>query len=161
MPYVAPTPADLKARFPKFVGVDEAIIATALVEAARLVDESWPEADFALGRMLYAAHVLTLDGHGAGTEAQLNAEGVGDFQSIRLGSLSLSRFAKDSGGSSGSAFLDMLKATTFGQRFWALALTAVGAGPISTGDKTALPVHANARDTSNLPGFARTWPGNG
>lgn len=161
MARVAPTRADLKARFPKFAGVDDAIIDAALAEAARLVDDSWPEADYAPGRLLYAAHVLTLDGFGEGTEAQLNAEGVGDFQSIRLGSLSLSRFSKDAATQTGSATLDVWNSTTYGKRFYALALTAVGAGPISTGDKTTLAAHPNARDVSRLPGLGARWPGNG
>lgn len=161
MSYTPPNPSDLKARFPRFSAVDDAVIQQALDEAARLVDVSWPEGDFSLGRMLYAAHVLTTDGFGEGTEAQLNAEGVGDFQSIKLGSLSLTRFSKDAKSLTGNAFLDQLGATTYGQRFLALAARAVGAGPIVANGGIDLGTSPNARDVLNLPGLASGWRGNG
>lgn len=162
MSYVPPTPADLEERFPRFDGVSSTILQGALDEAARLVDETWPEGDRSMGLMLYAAHTLTLDGVGTGTEAQLNAEGVGDFQSIKLGSLSLTRFAKESGDNkSGSALLDDLQTTTYGKRFIALASRFLGGG-LTTGDATALSgTSPYARDVPRLPGLGSGWPGNG
>lgn len=160
MAFLAPTPADLKARFPRFDAATDPQAQGALDEAARMTDDGWPEADHFLGMMLYAAHVLTLDGVGAGTEAQLNAEGVGDFQSIKLGSLSLSRFSKAEA-SKGSVVLDDLMKTTFGQRFYALA-ARFGGGPVTTGDASALSgASPYARDIPRLPGLASRWPGNG
>lgn len=161
MAYTPPSPADFKARFPRFAAVNDAVIQQGLDEAARYVDKSWPEADFALGRMLYAAHVLTTDGFGEGTEAQLNAEGVGDFQSIKLGSLSLTRFSKDAKAMTGNAFLDQLQSTTYGQRFLALAAVAVGGGPLVANGGIDAGTNPNARDVPNLPGLASGWQGNG
>jgi len=160
MAYSPPTPAQMKARFPKFAAVDESVLQQGLDEAARVVDESWPEGDFAMGRMLYAAHVLTLDGIGAGTEAQLNAEGVGNFQSIKLGSLSLSQFDKSDASRTGNAFLDGLNSTTYGQRFLAIAARFAG-GPLVTGGGADALTNPNARDVPRLPGLASAWQGNG
>lgn len=161
MAWTAPLPSDVKTRWPRFEGVGDPVVQGALDEAARFVDDSWPEADRSLGLMLYAAHVLTLDGQGSGTEAQLNAEGVGDFQSIKLGSLSLTRFGKDSSSKTGSATLDDLKTTTFGIRFLALASRFSG-GPLTTGDPSSLlGTNPNARDVPRLPGFLSAWQGNG
>lgn len=160
MAYSPPTPAQMKARFPKFAAVDDSVLQQGLDEAARVVDETWPEDDFAMGRMLYAAHVLTLDGFGEGTEAQLNAEGVGDFQSIKLGTLSLSRFEKGAASKTGNAFLDGLNSTTYGQRFLAIAARFAG-GPIVAGGCAGGVTHPNARDVPRLPGLAGAWPGNG
>lgn len=159
MTHVPPTPDDLKTRFPKFAGVTSSVIQGALDEAARVVDDTWQEDDFRLGRMLYAAHVMTTDGHGEGTEAQLNAEGVGNFQSIKLGSLSLSQFDRDTASRTGNAFLDQFERTTFGQRFLALA-ARYGGGPIIVNGGEACVTHPAARDV-RLPGFLRRHQGNG
>lgn len=109
MAYVVPTIADFKARFPRFAAVSDAVVQSALDEAALAVDDTWAsQADFTLGRLLYAAHVLTLDGQGTSTEAQLAG-----FNSIKMGSLSLT-LEKRSGDSSA------LEATSYGRRFLAL-----------------------------------------
>ena len=161
MAWTAPLPADIKTRWPRFADVADPTIQGALDEAARMVGSEWPEEDRTLGMMLSAAHVLTQDGQGSGTEAQLNAEGVGDFQSIKLGSLSLSRFSKDASSRSGSFTLDDLMQTTFGQRFLALAARFIG-GPLSTGDPTSVAgISPNARDVPRLPGLGVAWQGNG
>jgi hypothetical protein len=131
MAYVIPTPAMVKVRFPRFEGVADGTIQYALDRAAREVDETWTEGDFTEARMLYAAHQLTIDGLGTGTEAQLLAEGVGDFQKIELGSLKLTRFDKSS--SSNSDVPADLARTTFGASFYSLALRNVGAGPMVLG----------------------------
>lgn len=162
MAWTAPTPADVKARWVRFAPVADATIQRALDASTRLVDHTWQDDDRTEGMMLYAAHDLTLDGQGGGTEAQLNAEGVGDFQSIKLGSLSLTRFGRDASSKSGSATLDVFNSTTFGQRFLALASRFLGGG-LSTGDASALAggVSPYARDVPYLPGLGSVWPGNG
>ena len=100
MAYTAPTAADLKARFPAFAAVDDAVVDAALAEAGQRVDEGWLEADFATARLLYAAHVLTMDGQGASTET-----GMAGVKRIKVGPLELER---DPGG---------LTATSYGARF--------------------------------------------
>lgn len=95
MAYTVPTAADLKARFPTFAAVADSIVTTALAEAAVLVDDSWSsQEDFTLARLLYAAHTLTLDGHGSGAEAAMAAEGTLGFQTIKSGELTLIRGSK-------------------------------------------------------------------
>ncbi|WP_225768513.1 DUF4054 domain-containing protein [Inquilinus sp. Marseille-Q2685] len=85
-----PAPADLKARFPGFATVADAIVQAALDEAALQVGETWAsEADARLGRLLLAAHVLTLDGQGSGAEAA--AAAAGGFRRMRSGALELER----------------------------------------------------------------------
>lgn len=151
MAYVAPTPADMKARFPRFVAVPDNIVQQALNEAARQVDETWTEGDFAMGRMLYAAHVMTLDGLGAGTEAELLAEGVEAFQEIKLGSLQLKRFDKDSR-TNGNDYLDLLASTSYGRRFLATLKQNAG-GPVMASGGSAQPSSHLARDWPTLPGL--------
>jgi hypothetical protein len=105
-----PTLAELKARFPDFAAVDDAVIQAALDEAGLQVDGSWAgEADIRLGRLLLAAHVLTLDGQGGGAEAA--AVAGGGFRRVRSGALELERF--DPGGDGPSS----LGSTGYGRRF--------------------------------------------
>lgn len=120
MAFTAPTAADLKARFPAFVDVAAATIDIALGDAALMVDDSWTsQADFTLGRLLYAAHVLTLDGHGSGAEAQAASSGALGFRRMKSGPLDLERFSPNAGGSAGGS-LNQLELTTYGVRFKAL-----------------------------------------
>lgn len=85
MAHVPPTPADFKAKFPALASLPDATIQLALSEAAGRVDETWPEADFAPGRLYLAAHILTRDGHGPQAQAAaLQAQGVKSFKSGTL-----------------------------------------------------------------------------
>jgi hypothetical protein len=120
MAYTAPTAADLKSRFPAFAAVADDTITAALNDAARMVDETWTEADFAPARMLYAAHVMTLDGVGKTTEAQLQG-----FSKLSIGPLSLERATQD-------AQPGELKSTSFGRSFIELRRRNRG-GPRVTG----------------------------
>lgn len=120
MAYTAPTAADLKSRFPAFVNVADATVDIALGDAALMVDDSWnSQEDFTLGRLLYAAHVLTLDGHGSGAEAQAASAGTLGFRSMKSGHLTLERFSSRSGGPAGGR-INALELTTYGVRFKAL-----------------------------------------
>ncbi len=86
-----PTSTDLTTRFPAFADVDPTVLDHTLAEAAIRVDPSWTPGDYPLGVLLYAAHVLTLDGFGTGAEAALAAAGALGFQIMRSGSLHLER----------------------------------------------------------------------
>lgn len=112
-----PTSSDLTTRFPAFAGVPPATLIAALAEAATRVDTRWTAGDYPLGIMLYAAHVLTLDGLGSGAEASLAAAGALGFQSMRTGSLQLERNAEPESRSAGRSDLER---TSYGRRFLAL-----------------------------------------
>jgi hypothetical protein len=118
--YTAPTEAQFLARFPRFADVDPGAIGIALTEAEGMVDETWAAADFAMGRMLWAAHVLTLDGLGTGAEAQAAAAGTAGFKVMKSGALSLERFE---GSKTGAA------STSYGQRWLDMARRNRG-GPV-------------------------------
>jgi hypothetical protein len=110
---VPPTPSDFTTRFPAFASIDPTVLAAALAEAGTRVDASWTPGDYPLGVMLYAAHVLTLDGQGSGAEAALGAAGALGFTTLRAGTLHAERAAPAKGESS-------LADTTYGRRFLAL-----------------------------------------
>lgn len=56
MAYAEPTPSDLKARYPAFVGVDDVVIQYWLDDSARYVDQSWMEQDYGPALIAVAAH---------------------------------------------------------------------------------------------------------
>lgn len=125
MAYTAPTEADLRARFPAFCDVQNDPITAALSDAALMVDDTWvSQEDFTAGRLLYAAHILTLDGHGSGAEAEQAKAGALQFTEMRSGALTLKRADMATSGG------DTLSLTTFGRRFLEI-LHRNRAGPIA------------------------------
>ena len=96
MAFVAPTAADIKARFPEFAAVADATIDSVLAETG-FIDARWIEDDRRPAIMYYVAHQLVMSGQGSSANAKLQA--VGDFSRIKSGDLEVSR----SGGSSGSS----------------------------------------------------------
>lgn len=141
MPYIDPTAANLKSRFPAFAAVADSVVSQTITEAKRFVDETWNEDDYQIAIMLGAAHIMTLDGLGTGAQSQVYAQGMAGYQSIRSGALSLSRGSSSS--SSGSA--SNWSATTYGQRFLAYLKMNRG-GPLVTGGECA-GVSPYAKDT--------------
>ena len=114
---LSPTASDLTARFPAFAGVPTDTLNAVLAEAATRVDDTWTAGDYPLGVMLYAAHVLTLDGFGTGAEAALAAAGALNFESLQAGSL---RVGQQPLPRNQTASRFILQQTTYGRRFLAL-----------------------------------------
>lgn len=123
MAYTDADADDLQTAFPRFAAVEDETVEFWLTRARRHVDESWTEGDYAMGQMLMAAHLMTLNGLGTGAEAEMAAAGVSDFKSVRSGAFSFTRGDGDSGVASGS-----LGSTSYGRQFAALARLNVG-GP--------------------------------
>lgn len=84
MPYIDPTPADIKADFPQFAAVDDAVIQRVIDRNVQWVDESWFETDYTWARELLTAHFLTLSGQGTGQDAETAVSGVSRFKSGTL-----------------------------------------------------------------------------
>lgn len=114
MPRTLPTATEFKARFPVFNSVLDANVTTALLEASRMVSESWEEADYDLGAMLYAAHILTLDGFSSSSSSEMQG-----FRRVRVGPVELEATAE-------SASFGELRSTQYGIRFEALRRRLVG-----------------------------------
>lgn len=115
MAYTPASASDLKAAFPAFAAVAEDTIDFWLERARRIVDESWTEGDYSYGQMLLACHYMTLNGLGTGTDAQVNAEGLGDFKAVRSGQFSFQR-ADSSNAANGE-----IASTSYGRQWASLA----------------------------------------
>lgn len=116
MAYTAPTASQLKAKYPAFAAVPDETVTPYIVDGNRMVDATWTEGDYQTAIMLAACHLMVLSGIGAGAEAQVNAQGLAGFQSIRSGSLSLTR-----GSTSGTDGVPKdLAGSTYGQQFYYL-----------------------------------------
>jgi hypothetical protein len=85
MPYDAPTPADLKARYPAFVAVDDATIQIYLDQAnGGDADHSWIERDFSPAVQAAAAHRMaraSVLGTGGAVDA---SAGIDSFKSASV-----------------------------------------------------------------------------
>lgn len=95
MAYAAPTPADLKVKYPAFAAVPDATIQVYLNDAP--VDETWSERDYAAAIMAWSAHEMVGAGIGANEVAAYAAAGVSRLKS---GTLDVS-FATGASGSTG------------------------------------------------------------
>jgi hypothetical protein len=129
MAYTDATADDLQSAFPRFADVADVTVEYWLTRARRSVDETWTEDDYAMGQMLLAAHHMTLEGLGTGTEAMIASKGLGDFKSVRSGSFSLDR------GEGGQVSAGTYGSTSYGRRFLELAKVNTG-GPRVMGTGT-------------------------
>ena len=118
MAYEPPTVEQFKARFPGFDNVPDETVEAALTEAARMVDTSWLEPDFAPARMYYAAHVLVLDGNGDSKEAKIAGLTLAGLSSIKISSLAVG--FKRAGSEGNQQYASALQSTSYGTRFLGL-----------------------------------------
>lgn len=114
MAYSAPTPADLKARYPAFADVPDATVQLWLDDAA--VDCAlWPDDARARAELTYTAHKLALLGQGAGA--------------VPLGLTSFKSGTFAATVSDGLASLTGFSATVYGREFIAMRRVYFG-GPV-------------------------------
>lgn len=116
------TPSEFKALKPQFSAVANDRVQSYLDMAARIVFD--PEDDQALAAL--TCHFMTLDGLGTDAQSQSFADGSAEFDSIKSGQLSLTRYRA---ASTGSTFGDWLARTECG-RFYAILLKMSRGGPM-------------------------------
>lgn len=129
MAYAPPSKATFLAIFPAFTAVADEAYTYWSDRAGRvvngMVDCLGSDADHAA--MLITAHLLTLQGIGTGTEAEMAAQGATGFKSIKSGTISLERADNTS-----TAGMGEYGATSYGQQVYPM-LKACVAGPRVTG----------------------------
>ena len=120
MAYDPPTVEQFRTRYPVFANVPDATIQAALDEAAGWVDQTWTEADFPVARMLYAAHVLTLEGQGNNSESKFAGLAAIGLTSVKSGELTVSLSKPSVSQDTKNRLTGFFQGTTFGQRFLGL-----------------------------------------
>lgn len=118
------TPAQFKTAKPQFAAVPDTKVQAYLDMAARFVDGSWG-ADQDMAQIAMTCHLMTLDGLGTDAQSQSQASGAAQYQTVKSGLLTLTRFQK---AASTSTFKDWLSQTACGQ-FFAVLLRMNRGGP--------------------------------
>lgn len=127
MAYIPPDHIVFVDLFPSFAAVSDEAYDFWSARAGRVVErmQDCLGDDMDLAAMLATAHYLCQNGLGTGAEAQMAAEGMGSFKSIKSGTLSLDRGEVSTDGGDWAG-------TSYGQRLWPM-LKACVAGPRVTG----------------------------
>lgn len=119
------TPAQFKAAKPQFAAVADATVQSYLDMAVRFSDDTWGT-DQDLATISITCHMLTLDGLGTDPASVSYASGGSQYQSIRSGQLTLTRYASNSAGD--GTYGSWLAQTQCGQ-FYAILLRMNRGGP--------------------------------
>jgi hypothetical protein len=119
MPYVQPTAASFKARYPEFTPVSDALIDLVLLEAIDQVGDTWLERDRARAQVLLTAHKLTLEGEPGRSETGQGAAGTGFIKRDKVGDVE-TEFATPAAASGSSSSYGGYGGTIYGQEFWML-----------------------------------------
>lgn len=126
MAYEPLTPAIFKTKKPQFADVPNDVVQMYIDMASRFVDQTWLPGDYEDAWVAATCHLMTLDGLGTDEASKSWQTGAANYQSIRSGQLTLTRYAK--GPDSGGTFLDWLDQTPCG-KFYALLLRMNRGGP--------------------------------
>jgi hypothetical protein len=145
MAYEPVTPAQFKTAKPQFATVPDATVQMYLDMAGRMVDTSWTAGDYANAIIAFACHLMTLDGLGTDAASQAHATGAAEFETVKSGTLTLTRFRADAGPD--TPFTDWLNSTPCG-KYFALLLRLNRGGPRVLTVSTMMP-----------SGYAKDWCG--
>lgn len=146
MPYEALTPTRFREMKPQFCSTPNDVLSSYIGLASRFVDESWLAEDYEAAWAAMTCHMLTLDGFGNSTEAEIAMAGGSRVTSIKSGTLSLTFANSESAPSQGA--LDSWLGETACGRFYRLLLRLNRAGPRLLTAWAAMPVS----------GYAKDWP---
>lgn len=117
-----PTAADVKARYPEFTGVNDALITSVIAEASPMVDDGWEVSDQKPAIMAFTAHLLALEGWPARAAlpagAPLPVNTGKEVIMRKVGDVTTQYAQTSSGGTSGgSGLMSSLGLTMYGRRF--------------------------------------------
>lgn len=148
--YIIPTPAQLKAMYTDFAAVADATVQLYIDQAARSIDTSWTETDYADGIMLLACHNMVAAGLGTGAEAEANAQGMDGFSLVRSGQLTLQRSATSQ---SDAAKYGPWGNSRYGKQFYWLVRRNKPPMTVASG-----PAQIGIMPPGWVPPYANGWP---
>lgn len=143
------TPAIFKQRKPQFVAVDDPTVQQYIDLAGRMVDESWQEPDYLNAWVAMTCHMMTLDGLGTDAASTAYASGASEYQTIKSGELTLTRFK--AAGADGSVW-SWLQSTPCG-RYYAMLLRLNRYGPVGISVASGACVSPYAKDVPIMRGW--------
>lgn len=108
------TAAELKARFPVFEGVSDAIVSACIEDAERVIGSEWREEDIPAGTILLAAHYLVSEDATGGGSGSIS---INQIKRQKLGDAEVEYHIPQDRSSAQSNLED----TAYGQRFLSLA----------------------------------------
>ncbi len=152
MAYDNLTPARFKQLKPQFAAVDDAVVQSYIDMASVFVDQSWPEKLYEQAWTAYTCHLMTMDGLGTDAESRSEASGRAQYQSIKSGELTLTRFQKAAGDMN---YGEWLSQTKCGAYFFQLLRMVKGGPRVAIGAIGGC-VSGYAKDWQ---GPAYGWPG--
>lgn len=132
MPYDPVTPAEFKAAKAQFAAVSDADVQSYLDLAGLWVDEAWPENVYQPAIIAVTCHLMTLDGMGSDGPSQSFASGEGEYQSIKSGTITLTRF-RSAAESAGQSTADWFAQTACGRQFMVFARMFMGGPRVAVG----------------------------
>lgn len=141
------TPEAFKAAKPQFFDQPDGTIQAYLDLAALWVDDSWPDTFYRPAIIAATCHMMTLDGLGTDAESQSFKEGGAQFQSIKTGNVTLTRYASRAEGA-GQSFFGWLGSTACG-RFLVQLMRRRYGGPL---------VAMGGISPAGASGYAKDWP---
>lgn len=151
MVYVLPTAAQFKTAKPQFEAVADPTVEMHIQLASRVVDTSWLEPDYQPAVIAYTCHLMTLEGLGTDPISQSHANGSAEYQSIKSGELTLTRFKSSVPAT--TSYADWLSSTPCG-RFYAMLLRMNRGGPLAVSIASPSRVSPYAKDVGRYG-----WPG--
>lgn len=116
MAYVQPTASDLKARFPEFTAVSDALVNLILAEASAQVGETWLERDRKPATLYLAAHMLAMEGEPFRTKSGQGLGATGPVRRRKVGDTE-TEFAGFSSSTGAGASASEYGSTAYGLRF--------------------------------------------
>lgn len=152
MSYEKPTPAEFKIAKPQFAAVNNETVQMYLDMASRVVDESWTEGDYKNAIIAFACHLMTLEGLGTDAYSQGFKTGQAEYESIKSGQVTLTKFRAKS---EGTGYFAWLQTTPCG-KYYAMLLQLNRGGPrIIMGGVSP----CGSPYAKDHPGPAYGWPG--
>lgn len=142
------TPAVFKAAKPQFASVSDEAVQSYLDLAGLFIGETWPDALYTQATIAMTCHLMTLDGLGSDAESRQFLSGYAGFQSVKSGTLTLTRFSS-AASNAGMSFPAWLGSTTCG-RLLAQLMRLNGGGPM---------VAYGGRSPTGASPYAKDWPG--
>lgn len=144
MAYSPITPTRFKQLKPQFAAVDDVVVQGYIDLAQLWVDGSWPERAWEAAQSAIVCHLMTMDGLGADVQSKSFASGVADYESIKTGTLTLTRYQKAAGAMDYTSWLAQTKCGAF---FLQLLNMAKGGPRIAMGGRAGC-----------YSPYAKDWP---